>query len=62
MTKIIVTRQRRVPPYQIYILFDIRIRNVEKSLLKVRHEYITKMKKTKSTMTPLDMNLRIQIT
>ena len=28
----------------------------------LRHEYITKMEKTKSTMTPLDMNLRIQIT
>ena len=46
----------------VLILFDIKIRSVEKSILKVRHENITKMGKTKSTMTPLDMNLRIQIT
>ena len=46
-------------------LFNIKIRNVKKSILKVRHENVTKMEKTKSTattMTELDMNLRIQIT
>ena len=42
--------------------FNIKIRNVEKNMLKVRHKNISKMEKTKSTMSPLDMNLRIQTT
>ena len=46
----------------VLILFDIKIRSVKKSILKVRHKNITKMEETKSTMSPLDMNLRIQIT
>ena len=49
----------------VLILFDIKIRSVEKSILKVHHENVSKMEKAKSTattMTALDMNLQIQIT